>query len=70
VTEIMVNELLDAYRLFDRDERVRAIVLTGAGKAFRAGADLEVVLAVYSASKKMRNRSFNLGIRKAACSNI
>lgn len=36
----MVQELLTAYEYIDADERVRAIVLTGAGKAFSTGADL------------------------------
>lgn len=42
VTENLLNELEAAYRLFDQDERVRAIVLTGNGRAFCAGADLTV----------------------------
>jgi enoyl-CoA hydratase/carnithine racemase len=36
----MREELADAYRTCDRDEGVRAIVLTGAPPAFCAGADL------------------------------
>ncbi|KAH8664756.1 ClpP/crotonase-like domain-containing protein [Ilyonectria robusta] len=42
VTENLLNELEAAYRLFDQDERVRAIVLTGNGRAFCAGADLAI----------------------------
>jgi enoyl-CoA hydratase/carnithine racemase len=33
-------ELADAYRRADRDDAVRAVVLTGAGRAFCAGADM------------------------------
>ena len=36
----MREELADAYRTCDRDDGVRAIVLTGAPPAFCAGADL------------------------------
>lgn len=37
---LMGRELGDAYRRCDADDAVRAIVLTGAGSAFCAGADL------------------------------
>jgi enoyl-CoA hydratase/carnithine racemase len=37
----MADELIAAFNLFSRDERVRCIVLTGAGRAFCAGADLD-----------------------------
>ncbi|KAK4238048.1 3-hydroxypropionyl-coenzyme A dehydratase [Achaetomium macrosporum] len=42
VTEHLLTELEAAYRMIDQDERVRAVVLTGNGKAFCAGADLKV----------------------------
>jgi enoyl-CoA hydratase/carnithine racemase len=35
-------ELGDAYRTCDRDDAIRAVILTGAGKAFCAGADMSV----------------------------
>ena len=35
-------ELGDAYRTCDRDDAIRAVVLTGAGRAFCAGADMSV----------------------------
>jgi enoyl-CoA hydratase/carnithine racemase len=38
----MANELVDAYTRASEDDAVRAIVLTGAGRAFCAGMDLSV----------------------------
>lgn len=40
-TQIMQRELENAFQLFDLDDRVKAIVVTGDGKMFCAGADLE-----------------------------
>lgn len=37
---LMGEELSDAYRVCDEDDAVRAVVLTGAGAAFCAGADM------------------------------
>jgi enoyl-CoA hydratase len=37
----MVDEIVDAVESFDRKEEVRVIVLTGKGRAFSAGADIE-----------------------------
>lgn len=39
-TRTMMDELIDAFDRADADDDVRAIVVTGAGKAFCAGADL------------------------------
>ena len=41
-TPTMTDELVSAFTLLGADPRVRAIVLTGRGKAFCAGADLEI----------------------------
>ncbi|WP_037067674.1 crotonase/enoyl-CoA hydratase family protein [Pseudonocardia acaciae] len=39
-TNVMHDELIDVYDKADADDEVRAIVVTGAGRAFCAGADL------------------------------
>lgn len=36
----MMNEIIDAFDLADADDDVRAVIVTGAGRAFCAGADL------------------------------
>jgi enoyl-CoA hydratase/carnithine racemase len=40
-TETMARELLEAFDRADDDDAVRAVIVTGAGRAFCAGADLE-----------------------------
>src|SRR5579872_3799258 len=37
---IMLRELIEAFDAADRDDDIRAIIVTGAGRAFCAGADL------------------------------
>src|SRR5271169_5527175 len=40
-TPLMGAELADAFRAVDRDPSVRVAVLTGSGRGFCAGADME-----------------------------
>lgn len=49
-TPVMCEELIDAFSKADADDDVRAVIVTGAGRAFCAGADLEGILSRYSAS--------------------
>ncbi|ALL79528.1 enoyl-CoA hydratase (plasmid) [Pseudonocardia sp. EC080610-09] len=39
----MLHTWAEAYRLFQRDDEIRVVVLTGRGDAFCAGADLDVL---------------------------
>ncbi|MCP4753072.1 MAG: crotonase/enoyl-CoA hydratase family protein [Proteobacteria bacterium] len=40
-TVIMMQELISAFDMADKDDEVRVIVVTGAGRAYCAGADLD-----------------------------
>jgi len=40
-TQTMFRELMEAFERADADDEVRAVIVTGAGRAFCAGADLE-----------------------------
>ena len=46
-TKQMTLELLDAFDRIDRDDDVRAVIVTGSGKAFCAGADLSAGAATF-----------------------
>ena len=51
-TLFMRNELIELIEQADRDDDVRVVVVTGAGKAFCAGADLSAGGATFDGSKK------------------
>jgi enoyl-CoA hydratase/carnithine racemase len=46
-TAVMARELIDAFEHADADDEVRAIIVTGAGRAFCAGADLSAGAATF-----------------------
>jgi len=41
-TKVMEEELIQVFSMFDVDDRVKSVVLHGAGKMFCAGADLDI----------------------------
>ena len=49
-TARMMHELLDAFDRADADDTVRAVIVTGAGRAFCAGADLGAGAGAFDAS--------------------
>src|SRR6204780_5555423 len=51
-TATMMNELIDAFRAANTNDAVRAIIVTGAGRAFCAGADLSAGAAAFDATKR------------------
>ncbi|HET6368793.1 MAG TPA: enoyl-CoA hydratase-related protein, partial [Pseudomonadales bacterium] len=40
LTRTMLRELLEAFERADADDAIRVVIVTGAGRAFCAGADL------------------------------
>jgi len=62
----MVGELSDALTMLARSEAVRAIVLTGAGRAFCAGADVQLLRDLIERQDEPRGRSLVDGMRQVA----
>ena len=52
VTDTMAHELMDAFDRADADDSVRAVIVTGAGRAFCAGADLSAGAATFDAAAR------------------
>ncbi|AEG50984.1 Enoyl-CoA hydratase/isomerase [Sphingobium chlorophenolicum L-1] len=50
-TRKMMEEMIDAFDRIDADDDVRAVVVTGAGRAFCAGADLEGGTSTFDLAK-------------------
>ena len=55
--DVLINELTEALRSMEAEDGVRVIVLSGAGKSFSAGADLEWMkrAAAYSKDENLRD---------------
>jgi enoyl-CoA hydratase/carnithine racemase len=57
----MCFELIDAYKALDADNSVRIIVVTGAGRAFCAGADISQGFASLAGQKYHEDTPLDLG---------
>lgn len=51
-THVMRDELVDAFSKADADDGVRAVIVTGAGRAFCAGADLSAGRETFDYAKR------------------
>jgi enoyl-CoA hydratase/carnithine racemase len=60
-TTAMGYELIEAFDTCDRDDAVRAVVLTGAGRAFCAGADLSAGAETFVAPADAATEDFRDG---------
>ena len=57
-TFLMLNELLSAFDVIEEDDNLKAVIISGAGRGFCAGADL-------SSGKDTFNPSFDtLGVKE------
>jgi len=55
-TDTMAAEMEQAFALFSVDDRVRCIVVTGHGRMFCAGADLEVGFGIEDHETELEHR--------------
>jgi enoyl-CoA hydratase len=60
LSSALVAELLDALRACEEDDGVRAVVITGAGRAFSAGADVAEIAEHLAAGPERAVRDFVL----------
>jgi enoyl-CoA hydratase/carnithine racemase len=51
-THVMRDELIDAFGKADADDEVRAVIVTGAGRTFCAGADLSAGASTFDYAKR------------------
>jgi len=55
-TTQMLHEMIDAFDRADKDDAVRAVIVTGAGRAFCAGADLSGGGATFDRASRTARR--------------
>jgi enoyl-CoA hydratase/carnithine racemase len=60
-TGTMMAEMIDAFKAANADDDVRVVIVTGAGRAFCAGADLSAGAATFDATKRADRPERNAG---------
>ncbi len=60
-TGTMMTEMIDAFQRANKDDNIRCIVVTGAGRAFCAGADLSAGAATFDATQRADRPERNAG---------
>jgi enoyl-CoA hydratase/carnithine racemase len=60
-TGTMMSELIDAFKGANTDDAVRCVIVTGAGRAFCAGADLSAGAATFDATRRADRPERNAG---------
>jgi len=60
-TGTMMNEMIDAFQKANQNDEVRCIIVTGAGRAFCAGADLSAGAATFDATNRADRPERNAG---------
>ena len=60
-TATMMNEMIDVFTKVNGDDGVRVVIVTGAGRAFCAGADLSAGAATFDATKNPERAARNAG---------
>jgi len=66
-TKDMVGEMLDAFDVIDREDDVRAVVVTGEGRSFCAGADLSAGAATFDSRRCEHSPFREDGVADYAC---
>ena len=60
-TGTMMNEMIDAFQRANKDDAIRCIIVTGAGRGFCAGADLSAGAATFDATARTDRPERNAG---------
>ena len=50
-TGTMMHEMIDAFQTANKDDAIRCVIVTGAGRAFCAGADLSAGASTFDATQ-------------------
>jgi enoyl-CoA hydratase/carnithine racemase len=64
-TSVMMKELIAAFDEADRNDDVRAVIVTGSGRAFCAGADLSAGAATFDLEKRQDRAQPKGGVAQA-----